>query len=100
MTSRKKQKTTNKALEYAHAYLAELQDLTLAAQIRVLREAAQLTQGQLARCSGMAQSRVSLLESAEYTGFSLSTLRKLAKALDVGLEVSFAPYYRTVRRLE
>jgi transcriptional regulator with XRE-family HTH domain len=88
------------AAAFAHSYLAELQDLTLAAQIRVLRESRTWSQADLAARAKMAQSRISLLESADYTGRTLSTLRKLAEAFDVGLEVSFAPYYKTVHRLE
>ncbi len=85
---------------FAHAYLAELQDLTLAAQIRVLREQRDWSQQELAEFAGMAQARVSLLESADYSGRTLTTLRKLAAAFDVGLCVSFVPYFREIQRLE
>jgi transcriptional regulator with XRE-family HTH domain len=86
--------------EYAHTYLAELQDQTIAAQVRVLREHRGWSQEHLGKLAGMAQARVSLIESGEYSGFTLATLRKLAAAFDVGLHVSFAPYFRTIHWIE
>jgi transcriptional regulator with XRE-family HTH domain len=85
---------------YAHSYLEELQDLQLAAQIRVLREQRGWTQEELAARAGMKQARVSLLESGEYSGFTLATLRKLSRAFDVCLRVIFAPFSRTTSELE
>ncbi len=99
-TSRSKKRTLSDDVVYAHEYLAELQDLTLAAQIRVLREQRGWSQQELADHAGMAQARVSLLESVDYSGRTLSTLRKLAAAFDVGLSVSFVPYFREIWRLE
>lgn len=86
--------------QYAHTYLAELQDITISAQICALREDREWSQQELAQRSNIAQSRISLFEGAEYNGYSLATLRKLAKAFDVGLRVRFAPYYACVRELE
>src|SRR3569833_4729444 len=102
MTSKNTSRARKRSDEavYAHEYLAELQDLALAAQIRVLREQRGWSQQELADRAGMAQARVSLLESADYTGRTLSTLRKIAQAFDVGLSVSFDPYFREIRRIE
>jgi transcriptional regulator with XRE-family HTH domain len=85
---------------YAHTYAAELQDQLLSAQIRVLRESRDWSQAELAERAKMAQERISLFESGEYSGYSLSTLRKLARAFDVGLQVAFASYVDTLRRME
>jgi DNA-binding XRE family transcriptional regulator len=51
-------------------------------RIRELREAAGLTQMQLAEKSGLPQSHISRLENAEHSATNI-TLGKIAKALDV-----------------
>ena len=86
--------------EYAHAYIDELQDQMIAAQIRVIREQRGWSQEELGERAGMAQARISLLESGDYSAFTVATLRKLARAFDVGLNVCFAPFFRTVHALE
>lgn len=77
--------------EYAHAYLEEHGNLLLAAQIKVIREQRGWTQKELAKRAGMLQARISALENVEYDAWTVNTLRKLAKAFDVGLNVSFVP---------
>ncbi|MEO8520975.1 MAG: helix-turn-helix transcriptional regulator [Acidobacteriota bacterium] len=62
-------------------------------QIRAMRAKRNWTQKDLARESGMAQGRISLLENANYEGaVNVKTLVKLAAAFDVGLIVRFAPF--------
>jgi len=82
--------------DYAHAYLEEHGNLVLAAQIKVLREMRGLTQRQLADLAGMKQERISALENVDYDAWTVKTLRKLAKAFDTGLEVSFVPCSRAI----
>jgi transcriptional regulator with XRE-family HTH domain len=55
------------------------------------REAAQLTQAQVARLVGTTQSVISRLEDADYEGHSLTMLQRIAEALDRRLEVRLVP---------
>lgn len=54
------------------------------------REAAKLTQKQLADRVGTTQSMISRLESADYNGHSLDMLRRIAEALERKLELRFS----------
>ena len=78
--------------EYAHAYLDEFLNTYIATQIKVLREQRNLTQAELASLTVMKQSRISLLENANYSMWSISTLQKIAEAFDVSLKVSFESF--------
>lgn len=69
----------------------------IAAQIQTMREDRNLTQTELAEASGMAQSRVSLLEDPSYDRMSIGTLKRVASALDVALLVKFVPYSEILR---
>jgi transcriptional regulator with XRE-family HTH domain len=78
--------------EYAHGYMEEHGNAIIAAQIKALREQRGLTQTQLAELAGMKQERICALESVDYGAWTVKTLRKLAKAFDTDLRVSFAPF--------
>jgi DNA-binding XRE family transcriptional regulator len=65
--------------------------LTLAQDLLAMREAAGLTQRQLAELVGTSYSNISRLESATYSGHSLSMLRRIAEALGHRVEVRFVP---------
>ncbi|MGO9991330.1 MAG: helix-turn-helix domain-containing protein [Steroidobacteraceae bacterium] len=78
--------------EFAHAYVDELLNTHIATQLKVLREQRKLTQEELANLAGMKQERISVLENVNYSSWSINTLRKLAKALDVRLRVSFETF--------
>jgi transcriptional regulator with XRE-family HTH domain len=80
--------------EYRHAYAESFLDTFIATQIRVLREQRELTQAELAELVGMKQSRISTVEDAAYSGWTLSTLKRLARAFDVPLSVSFGTFGR------
>jgi len=83
-------KLTNK--EYRDIWFAEQINTGLSFQIRGLREQRGWSQAELGQQAGMAQSRISLMEDANYARFSLATLERLASAFDVGLMVRFKPY--------
>lgn len=51
-----------------------------------------LTQKQLADLVGTQQSTIARLEDADYEGHSLSMLRRIAAALNLGLEVRFTSH--------
>jgi ribosome-binding protein aMBF1 (putative translation factor) len=55
------------------------------------RNAAGLTQKELAELVGTAQPNIARLEDADYDGHSLTMLRRIAEALNQRLEVRFVP---------
>ena len=70
---------------------AERQKNYIAAEIYRLRTKAGLSQKQLADKIGTTQSVISRLEEADYSGYSLTKLRKIANALNCRIEVNFVP---------
>lgn len=82
--------------DYAHAYMEEHGNMALAAQIKTLRELRGLTQAQLAELAGMKQERICALENVEYDAWTVKTLRKLARAFDTHLNVSFVPFSKGI----
>lgn len=64
---------------------------TLAKAISRLREAAGLSQQALARRMRTSQQAVSRLEQGRYEGYTLKTLRKVAKAIHAELHIDFVP---------
>lgn len=65
-------------------------------QIRAIRDRLGWNQEELAKRAGMTQNSVSRLESAGYGKPTITTLRRLADAFDVGLIVRFAPFSEVV----
>lgn len=66
-------------------------NVRVAEMILQAREAAGLTQAQVARLVGTTQSVISRLEDADYEGHSLTMLQRIAEALDRRLEVRLVP---------
>lgn len=69
-----------------HKLNARVAEMILAA-----REAAGLTQAQLADAVGTTQSVISRLEDADYEGHSLTMLQRIADALHQKLELRLVP---------
>jgi transcriptional regulator with XRE-family HTH domain len=65
-------------------------------QLRAIRDALDWSQEQLAKEAGMNQNAISRLESADYGRPTITTLKRLAAALDVSLIVRFAPFSEVV----
>ena len=86
--------------EYAHAYVNEFLNASIATQIKVLREQLGWKQEELASKTGMEQSRISLLENINYSMWSISTLKKLAEAFDVTLKVSFESFSTRINDID
>jgi DNA-binding XRE family transcriptional regulator len=96
-------KTTSDALAIVHrryfegrpANIAILEEeranAAVARQIHDLREKAGFTQRELAEIVGTTASVICRLENADYEGHSLAMLRRIAKALDRQVEISFVP---------
>lgn len=75
--------------EYRRAFAEGFLDDSLALQIRTLREKRQLSQDDLAERTGMKQATISRIENSEYGRWTISTLKRLARALDLPLSVRF-----------
>lgn len=61
------------------AYIEEKKKYHIACKIRECRNRVHLTQKKLAKLIGTTQSVISRLENAEYTGHSLSILKKISE---------------------
>jgi transcriptional regulator with XRE-family HTH domain len=83
-------------VEYRYAVDAALSDFRMARQLKAEREGIKvpLTQAQLAEKAEMKQSRISELERIDYSSWSVSTLRRLAKALGVRFVFGFETWGR------
>lgn len=86
--------------EYRHAYAEESLNLSIATQIKVLREQRDMTQQRLAEEAGMKQSMISRYEDVHYSSWSINTLRKFARAFDVYLEVRFRSFREMVESVD
>jgi transcriptional regulator with XRE-family HTH domain len=78
--------------EARHDYADIFLNSSIALQIKALRLQRGWSQETLAEKAGMKQSRISAMEQATYTGWSLRTLRRLAKAFDLALVVRFESF--------
>jgi ribosome-binding protein aMBF1 (putative translation factor) len=72
-------------------YEEEKINLQAALAIRQAREAAGLTQGQLAEKIGTTQSVISRLEDADYEGHTLKMLERIAEVLDQRVVIHLEP---------
>ena len=86
--------------EYAHSYADGFLNSYIATQIKVLREKHGLTQQRLAQETGMRQARISVLENVNYSAWSINTLRRLARAFQLRLKVSFEEFGTLLPELE
>jgi len=71
-------------------------DKTIAFQLRAIRNEQDLSQEQLAEMVEMNQNAISRLESEWYGKATISTLKRLAAALDVALVVRFVPFSQLI----
>jgi transcriptional regulator with XRE-family HTH domain len=86
--------------EYRHSYAEECLNTTIATQIKILREQREMTQSALAKKSEMLQPRLSVMENADYSSWSISTLKRLARAFDLALAVKFEAFSEVVLDFE
>jgi transcriptional regulator with XRE-family HTH domain len=78
--------------EYRYAYVEDFLNTYIATQIRVLREQRGLKQEELAEAIGTKQSGISRLENVNHSRWKTETLRKVARALNVRLKISFETF--------
>lgn len=76
--------------EFGKQHDEEFGKLQLARRIRALREAHDLSQGQLASAIGTTQSAIARLESGRFAP-RLDVLQRVARALGQRLAVKFVP---------
>jgi transcriptional regulator with XRE-family HTH domain len=77
--------------EYRKRFFRGQAEDEIAMSIKALREKRKKRQVDLAKDSGMKQSAVSRIEQADYRGWSLKTLFRVADALDARLRIIFEP---------
>jgi ribosome-binding protein aMBF1 (putative translation factor) len=77
--------------EFAREYTTELQRLRLAEQVAKARQAAGLTQGQLAQRMRTSQPAVARMERHDYGGYTIKGLTKFARATGHELRVDLRP---------
>ena len=88
-------------LEFREAFKLENVYTSICFQIRALREQRETSQKELGRLVKpiMAQERISILEDPNAdTRPTLTTLLRIADALDVGLDVRFVPFSKVLKR--
>jgi DNA-binding XRE family transcriptional regulator len=73
------------------SYEEEVLNAEIARKICDLRTQAGLSQRALAKLAGTSASAIGRLEDADYTGHSLSLLKRVASALDKRIEIRFLP---------
>jgi transcriptional regulator with XRE-family HTH domain len=78
--------------DYRHTYAEGFLNSFLATQIKVLREERNWTQTKLAAEAKLNQSRISELEDVNFNSWTTRTLRKLCKAFDLRLKISFEDF--------
>ncbi len=92
MSLRNRLKNQLRDRQFRHAYADEQLNLSIATQIKVIRENQKMSQATLAGKIGTKQAGISRIESANYDGWSIAILRRLAEAFDLRLRVSFEEF--------
>ena len=87
-------------VDFRHIYAEESLNTFIATQIKVLREQQGLTQQKLAQTVGMAQPRIAVLEDINYSNWSINTLKRIARGLDLRLSVRFESFSSLIPELE
>lgn len=80
--------------EFRRHYEKERRAVRIAYEITKLRHRLGLSQAELARRVGTTQQVISRLESGAYTGYTLKTLERLARATGTELAIEFRPVRR------
>ena len=77
--------------EFRRHYEKERKALAIAYEIAKLRHRLGLSQKEMARRVGTTQQVISRLESGAYTGYTIKTLERLARATGTELAIGFRP---------
>lgn len=84
--------------EYRDLYVENHISNGLSFQIRAMRKSRNWSQEKLASEIGTQQEAVSRLENPDYGKFSIDSLKKIASAFDVALQVSFVSFSELVAK--
>ncbi|MHB8131972.1 MAG: helix-turn-helix transcriptional regulator [Mobilitalea sp.] len=95
-----KLKISFKDKDYRHGYVDEFLNVSIATQIKVLREQRDWKQEDLAKYAQMKQPRISVMENVNYSSWSINTLRKLAETFDLTLRVSFVSFGERLKDID
>lgn len=97
-TTRRKQQFALSLREkaYRDAFVAAEINTTLPFQVRAMRKARGWSQADLAKRTEQAQKTISDFENPNYGKLTLTSLKRLAAAFDVGLVVRFVPFSELV----
>lgn len=85
-----------KDIEYREAFVSEHIDTGIPFQLKALRNQRDWTQKDFEKHSGVKQAEMSRYENVNYAKFTLSTLKKLASAFDIGIMVRFVSFSELV----
>ena len=99
MTTRKRTQQIARSLgdkTYSEAFVEAEIATTIPFQIRAMRQERDWTQKDLADKTGQHQKTISDFENPDIGPQSITSLRKIAAAFDVGLIVRFAPFSELV----
>src|ERR1039457_686239 len=77
---------------YRTAFADAVLDDSIVLQIKTLRENRGFSQEELGRRAGMKQGAISRIESSDYGAWSVSTLKRIAKELDLPLSLRFVSW--------
>lgn len=83
--------------KYRRTFADRSIDTGIATQLYALRDSRKWNQTKLAKETGMAQARISVLEDQDYQKYSISTLKRIAAAFDVALIVRFVSFRELAR---
>jgi transcriptional regulator with XRE-family HTH domain len=78
--------------DYRNIFMSARVAAAVGGQILALRQKRGWRQGDLAERAGMKQSRISLIEKADYENFSFNTLKRIAAAFDVAVIIQFVGF--------
>ena len=92
MSLRNRLKRQLRNRQFRHAYADEHLNLSISTQIKAIRKKQGMSQAALAEKMGAKQAGISRIESANYSGWSIAVLRRLAEAFDLRLSVSFEEF--------
>ena len=83
-----------------HEFFKEIVQDEIASQIRELRKKRELKQSDIAERANMKQSAVSRIEQADYSSWTLTTLLRVAAALDARWRMILQPCEEAIKEYE
>ena len=85
-------RTELKDPEFSEGYAESFLNAHIATQLKVLRQQRGLKQNELAELVGTKQTAISRIENVNYSKWNIATLKKVARALEVRLKITFEEF--------